>query len=55
MEAFEAAVRWHKLPTLEHEPDALRLLKRQGREVGDGALPDALAFPDAFPQQDGRL
>ncbi len=52
-DAVEAAVRGRKLLALEHEPDGLRLLQRQGRQVGDGPLPDALAFPDAFAQQDG--
>ena len=40
---------------LEHQPDSLSLFQRQGRQVGDGALLDALALPDAFAQQDGRL
>ena len=44
-----------QLLALENEPDGLRLLQRQGRQVGDGPLPDALAFPDALAQQDGRF
>ena len=52
-DAVEAAARRRKLPALEHQPDGLGLLQRQGRQVGDGALPDALAFPDAFAQKDG--
>ena len=54
-DAVEAAVHGRKLSALESQPDRLSLLKRQGRQVGDGALFDALAIPDAFAQQDGGL
>jgi len=54
-DAVEAAARRRKLLALEHKPDGLGLLQRKRRQVGDGALPDALAFADAFAQQDGGL
>ena len=54
-DAVEAAARGRELLTLEHQPDRLGLLQRQRRQVGDGALPDALALPDAFAQQDRGL
>jgi hypothetical protein len=54
-DAFEAAFCWRKPLTLENQPDRLGLFQRQGREVGDRPLPDALAFPDALAQQDGGL
>ena len=53
-DAVEAA-RWRKLSALERQPDGLGLLQRQGRQVGDGPLPDALAFSDALAQQNGRF
>jgi len=53
--AVEAAAGRRELLALENQPDGLGLFQRQRRQVGDRPLLDALAFPDAFAQQDGGL
>src|SRR5262245_24364581 len=50
---FQRALQRTKLLALQHAADHLGLLDRQCREVGYGALPDALALANAFTQQDG--
>jgi hypothetical protein len=52
-DAVKAAACGRKLLALEHQPDGLSLFQRKRRQVGDGALPDALALADALAQQDG--
>jgi hypothetical protein len=48
-DAVEAAASRRKLLALEHEPDGLGLLQRKRRQIGDGALSDALAQPFVWP------
>src|SRR5262245_56094715 len=49
---FQRALQRTKLLALQHAADHLGLLDRQRRQVGDGALPDALALANALAQQD---
>jgi hypothetical protein len=50
---IERTLERSQLLALQHAPDHLRLLDRQRRQVGDGALSDALALANAFAKQDG--